>query len=195
MKKLSALLLALCLLLSLCACTAEKDTPKPTDPPQAPVADSALALLETVWNAYPEADKFAVVGGDFSEENMTQDAPGKYSVDDAAALESTFALPAAQAAQIDDAASLVHMMNANTFTCGAFHLKSSGERSTFADALKTAVLGRQWMCGFPETLLIIAAGDYVVSVFGNDELIQTFKAQFTAAYASAEVLTEEAITF
>lgn len=32
-----------------------------------------------------------------------------------------------------DAASLLHMMNANTFTCGAFHVKKSDDVSAFGE--------------------------------------------------------------
>ena len=38
----------------------------------------------------------------------------------------TLGLPESEAANIDDAASMVHMMNANTFTGAAYRLKSGG---------------------------------------------------------------------
>lgn len=36
-------------------------------------------------------------------------------------------------------------------------------------------MGRQWMCGFPDKLVVISVDDYLVSVFGNEELVNTFK--------------------
>ena len=187
MKKVLACLLALSMVFALCACgspTGQKD--------ESPAA-SAQELLGKVWDSYGESDKFAAAGGD--ADNAADGAPGKYGVTDAAALDSTFGLPASAAEKIDDAASLVHMMNANTFTGGAFHLKDEGQRAAFADEVKTAVLGRQWLCGFPDTLVIIGVGDYVISVFGSDDLVQAFKDKTLAAYGSAELLAEESLAF
>ena len=93
---------------------------------------------------------------------------------------------------IDDAASLIHAMNANTFTGSAFHLSDPKTLNTFADSLKESILGNQWMCGFPEVLLLAQIGDdYVVSAFGNTDLINYFKTQLTDQYPSAVILTEE----
>ena len=57
------------------------------------------------------------------KKNMRDGAPGNFSMDDADLLDSSLGFPAAEAGKIDGAASLVHMMNLNTFTCGAFHVK------------------------------------------------------------------------
>ena len=47
---------------------------------------------------------------------MRDGAPGNFSMDDADLLDSSLGFPAAEAGKIDGAASLVHMMNLNTFT-------------------------------------------------------------------------------
>lgn len=155
--------------------------------------ESPLALLNTVWASYADDEKFPAAGGDFSEENMTNDAPGKYGIADAEALDATFGLPSDSVALIDDAASLMHMMNANTFTCGAFHVKNSDDITTLANSLKENILKRQWMCGFPDKLVIITVEDYVVSAFGNQEIMDTFKTKTLDAYETATVAYEEAI--
>ena len=85
---------------------------------------------------------------------------------------------------------LMHMMNANTFTCGAFHVTKSEDVTAVADSLKENILKRQWMCGFPDKLVVITVDDYVVSAFGNGELIDNFKAKLTAVYKSAVVAHE-----
>ena len=189
MKRIIALLITVAMAVTMMAC----GTSEGKDGADEPKIESALALLNTVWSSYKEDEKFSAAGGDFSEENMKMDEPGKFGLTDTAMLESTLAVPEASAAKIDDAASLVHMMNANTFTCGAFHVKNAGDVSAFAEAMKESISTRQWMCGFPDKLLIITVGDYVVSSFGEEEIMNTFKAKVLAAYGTAKVVYEEAI--
>ena len=152
----------------------------------------ANALLTTVWGSYTEDEKFSVAGGDYN--HPVEDAPGAFDITDTASLSSMLVLPESAAADIDDAASLIHMMNANTFTCGAFHVTDSEKVSTVADALRDAISSRQWMCGFPDKFVIITYGQYVVSVFGAEDLVNTFRDKFTAAYADAAIAYDEAIS-
>ena len=152
----------------------------------------ANALLTTVWGSYTEDEKFSVAGGDYN--HPVEDAPGAFDITDTASLSSMLVLPETAAADIDDAASLIHMMNANTFTCGAFHVTDSEKVSTVADALRDAISSRQWMCGFPDKFVIITYGQYVVSVFGAEDLVNTFRDKFTAAYADATIAYDEAIS-
>lgn len=188
MKRLLAMLLTAAMVFTFTACGG-KDA---VEGEGAEIAD-ALTLLNTIWDSYGEDDKFPAMGGDFSEENMVDGAPGNYGLEDAAMLDYTLGLPEASASMVDGAASLVHMMNANTFTCGAFHVSSSDNVSAVADSLKENILQRQWMCGFPDKLIVITVGDYVISAFGNEELIDTFKTRTTSAYESAEVVYEEPV--
>ncbi len=152
----------------------------------------ANALLTTVWGSYTEDEKFSVAGGDYN--HPVEDAPGAFDITDTASLSSMLVLPETAAADIDDAASLIHMMNANTFTCGAFHVTDSEKVSTVADALRDAISSRHWMCGFPDKFVIITYGQYVVSVFGAEDLVNTFRDKFTAAYADAAIAYDEAIS-
>lgn len=193
MKKLFALAMAAAMLLSLTGCA--QPAPEPEQPAGAPAVEigSALELLENVWAGYADNEKFSAAGGDANEENMTMDAPGKFGIEDAAALDSMLALPADAAAMIDDAASLMHMMNANTFTCGAFRAAEGEEAAAIAAALEENIKNRQWICGFPERMLIMTIGDYVVSAFGAADLIEVFKGHALEAYEGMEVVLEEAI--
>ncbi len=188
MKKFLAMLLAVVMVFSLAACGKGKDGGNEG----ADIPD-ALTLLNTIWDSYGEEEKFPVMGGDFSEENMVDGAPGNYGIQDTSMLDYTLGLPEASASMIDEAASLVHMMNANTFTCGAFHVSSADNVSAVADSLKDNIMQRQWMCGFPDKLIVITVGNYVISAFGNEELIDTFKTKAMAAYESAELVYEEPI--
>lgn len=184
MKKLLSMMLVAAMVLSLAAC-GSKSADKAEDV-------APLEVLETVWETYAEDEMFAAMGGDMN--NMVDNAPGTYDVKDAEGLDSVLGFPQASVALIDDAASLVHMMNANTFTAGAFHVTEVDEVEMLAADIEDNIMNRQWMCGFPETLIIVQVGDAtLVSAFGNGELIENFKTKLLAAYEGAEVLTEESL--
>ena len=205
MKKFLAILLTAALSFSLIACGGsdnknndnnsnnnDSSNADQSNEEQTSVKD-ALELLNTVWNSYGDDEKFPAAGGDMSEENMTMDAPGKFSIEDTEALDTTLGFPSASVDKIDGAASLVHMMNANTFTCGVFHAKSSADVSNLTAALKDNISQRQWMCGFPDKLVIVTGGDYVVSFFGENEIVDTFKTKLSTAYPSVETICDEPI--
>lgn len=154
---------------------------------------AALAILATVWDSYGENDRFAAFGGDLTDENLTMDAPGVYTLADPEAMDSALGFPAAYADKIDDAASLMNMLNANTFTCGAYHLTDQADTDDTVSALKDNILARQWLCGFPEKLVIVTVDDFIISVFGHNEPIDTFIEKLEQAYPSAQLVVEEPI--
>lgn len=207
MKKLVALLLAGLMGVACVACssTNSKDNTDNTENKdnnkQEVTIKDANEILTTVWDKFENEDsdddmyndKFAVIGGHF--ENPVDNAPGKYDVSKAEDLEFNLCVPQDAISKIDDAASMIHMMNANTFTAGAFHVKEASDLSAFVDAVKERTLGNQWMCGFPDQLLIVTIGDnYVVSAFGNADTIKAFKTVLMDEYAdAAKVAVEEAL--
>ena len=166
MKKFISLVLAAALAFSLVACGSKTDDKG--DQPYTPA--SALDLLEKVWSTYTEDEKFPTSGGDYSEANSKEDAPGVYDLSDRAAVDSALGLP--ETAKVDQAASLVHMMNANTFTAAAYHC--TDDPAALATQLRDNIQQRQWMCGFPDKVAVIVVGEYVVSVFGAEELVDQF---------------------
>ena len=188
MKKILALLLAAVMVLSLAACTDKGSEGGATSPSGAQTNQpkSALEILEKVWSKYSTDEKFPATGG--SEKHMKEDMPGKFDVSDAEALDFELGFPKAQASEIDDAASLMHMLNQNNFSCGVYHVKGSGNAEALAGKIKENILARQWLCGFPEKLVILTVGDYIVSVFGTGELTDTFVAKLSAEYSSAKQL-------
>lgn len=192
MKKKIALLLLTVMAISLVAC-GEKDTANNNDAAKdGKQAESALDVLQSTWETYEDENKFAAGGGD--SQNMVMDEPGKFDVANTEELNGTLGFPADSAGKIDDAASLMHMMNANTFTAGAYHVTNADDVQGVADALKESIMNRQWMCGFPETLIIVKVNDnYLVSAFGNGEIIETFKTKLTGVYADATVVYEESL--
>ena len=168
MKKTISLTLALVLALSLAACGKNGNTDSSADVP----AD-ANTLLTTVWDSYTDDEKFPAAGGDY--ENPVEDAPGAVDISDADNLNYMLTLPVEDASKIDGAAALSHMMNANTFTCGAFHITSKDDVEAVANDLRDAIQSKQWMCGFPDKLVIFTYDPYVVSLYGDEELVNTFR--------------------
>lgn len=154
---------------------------------------SALNLIETVWSNFDGDYKFAAGGGDSA--NLNFEGPGAFDATNSAELDATLGFPAAQVDKIDDAASLMHMMNANTFTGGVYHLTDATNMQTVADAMKENIMARQWMCGFPDTLIIVSVDDYLVSAFGNAELIEVFKNKVAELYTDATLVYEESLAF
>ena len=188
MKKILAFILAAVMVLSLAACADKGSEGGATSPSgaQTDQPKSALEILEKVWSKYSTDEKFPATGG--SEKHMKEDKPGKFDVSDAEALDFELGFPKANASEIDDAASLMHMLNQNNFSCGVYHVKDSGNVETLAGKIKENILARQWLCGFPEKLVILTVGDYIVSVFGAGELTDTFVAKLSAEYSSAKQL-------
>ena len=168
MKKIIAIALAAVMVLSIAACAKQNGgngTAASSDASKGQT-ESALGILEKVWSKYSADEEFPATGG--SEKHMKEDMPGKFDASDAEALDSELGFPKANASEIDDAASLMHMLNQNNFSCGVYHVKDSGNAEALAGKIKENILARQWLCGFPEKLVILTVGDYIVSVFGAE---------------------------
>ena len=168
MKRTLSLMLALVMAVSLMACGKKDDGKSNADAP----ADS-LALLTKVWDSYTDDEKFPAAGGDY--ETSVDDAPGAFDPSNADNLNFLLTVPTEDASLIDDAASLMHMMNANTFTCGALRVKNGDDAATLAEDLRDAIQNTQWKCGFP------------------DKLVNTFRDKLQAAYSDAAIAYDEMI--
>ena len=176
-----------------------EDTKQPVQQPassektetEQPAASSGdpLSILNTVWGTYSEDEKFPAAGGDY--EHAVDGAPGSFDVSNGDSLAYQLTFPAGDAGLIDSAAALTHMMNANTFTCGAFHVASKDNVSQLAQDLHSEFQGKHWMCGFPDKLVVASMGQYVVSVYGDEELVNTFRDKLKGSYPSVAVLYDE----
>lgn len=206
MKKILSVLLVLVMVLSFAACTPAGnentgDTNENTGSTNesstnesladdAVVPASALEVLENIWALYGENDKFFAMGGDYN--NIVENAPGAVDVSTADFLTGNLIVPETETANITDAASLMHSMNANTFTGAAYCVS---DVNAFATAMQSAIQGNQWICGFPEMLLIASVGGgYVVVAFGHGDAVGPFQDKLAEAYSEAEILVNEAIT-
>ena len=191
MKKLIALLLAMTLALGMTACGGEKKEEAANDDT---AGKTAVDILADVWAAYEEDEMFAIAGGDY--ETMVPDAPGKVNVADGETLDALLGFPAASAGMIDDGASMMHMMNQNTFTAGVYHVTKADDVQAVADAVKENIMNRQWMCGFPDDLVIYSVGtSYLAVAFGLEEVVDNFEEELQEVYASSKVLYDEDLTF
>ena len=170
----------------------EKPVEKPAKPaaPAQPTetvpaaSGDALSILTAVWNTYNDDEKFPVA----------EDAPISMDISSIDNISYLLTFPAEDAALIDGAASLTHMMNLNTFTCGAFHTVSTQDAAKLADDLHTAITDKHWMCGFPDKMVIVTLDQTVISLYGHEDLINTFRDKLQAAYSSAAIAYEEAIS-
>ena len=170
----------------------EKPVEKPAKPaaPAQPTetvpaaSGDALSILTAVWNTYNDDEKFPV----------SEDAPISMDISSIDNISYLLTFPAEDAALIDGAASLTHMMNLNTFTCGAFHAVSTQDAAKLADDLHTAIADKHWMCGFPDKMVIVTLDQTVISLYGHEDLINTFRDKLQAAYPSAAIAYEEAIS-
>ena len=170
------------------------ETPKPETPAEdkpAAAVDDALTILNAIWNTYSDEEKFPAAGGD--SEHAVDGAPGSFDASNADSLSYLLTFPADDASLIDSAASLVHMMNLNTFTCGAFHVADANNVTRLADDLRTTIQAKRWMCGFPDKLVIVTVGQSVLSVYGNEELVNTFRDKLLTSYSAATAVYDEAI--
>ena len=187
MKKIISILLAAAMVLAFAACGNNSGNNGGND---AAVTDP-LEVLSKTWSSLPEEDKFPAAGGDNG--SPVDDKPGKFDISDTDNLDYMLSFPAGSVDLIDSAASLTHMMNMNTFTCGAYHAADAKDVSKLAGDLRDAIQGKQWMCGFPDKLVIATMDKYVIGMYGDEELINTFRDKLLASYSAAAVVYDEAI--
>ncbi len=150
---------------------------------------SSADVLNKVISTYAEDEKFSAMGGDMS--NPVDGAAGIYNIEDKDGLVASLHISEDLIAQIDEAGSYIHAMNANTFTSAAFRLTDAATAETFSAALKESVLSTRWMCGFPEKIVMytINGGDYVAYAIGAADLVDNFSQKLVAAYGESAVET------
>lgn len=204
MKKMIALLLVLTMALSLAACsksgsdtdntetTPAETTPGETTPPESATA-SAVEVLQNIFNAYAEDARPPMAGG--SGDTMNFEGPGAIAPTDTDTLMYSLLVPEAQLGCITDAASMMHMMNGNSLTVGAF--KIDGDETAFVNAYKDVVLNNQWMCGFPEKVVFYSVDGCILMAYGKagmadstGDFLNPLADAIANAYPAAALITE-----
>lgn len=151
---------------------------------------SCVELLNSVWETFEEEKKFPAMGGSFDA--SVDNAAGAFDIEDTENLTYMLHVPENSISDIDEAASLIHAMNANTFTGAAFHLTEAADAEEFVTSLKENILNARWMCGIPDKMMIYTInGEYVVAVFGNTDAVETFKTKLVEIYGEGAVLVTE----
>lgn len=133
--------------------------------------NDALSMLTTIWDSFPESGKFMAFGGNMG--SPVDGAPGKFDVSDTEGMLGYLLLPESVQSNIDDAASLFHGMMVNNFTGAVIHVTNSDAAGAAAE-IKDKIVDNQWVCGFPDKLVVLTAGDYVLYAFGMEEAIDTY---------------------
>lgn len=187
MKKTVAILLTLMTLLAAGCGSKPAETP---DEPQAPAFASAVELYTQIWDTLGEDRQFPAAGGDAEHE---AEAPAKFAL--TKENKETFEYLLHVTDELydmldDDAATLQHMMNTNTFSSAAAKLKDPSAAEEFAKAYKTAVQGQQWMCGFPDKVVVISVDDYVIMAYGYEDIINDLVDACSVVAPGARVLVD-----
>lgn len=154
---------------------------------------NAHELLAGIWAQHKEEDRFPVMGGDY--DNVVENAPGAFDLshaDAAANIDSLYSFPSEELKSIDSAAGMVHGMNANIFTCGAFQIKEGGDLDACADRIKNHVLTKQFICGSPEKITILSLpGNYLISVYGTTDAVTSFVQKTQELIRDTAVVAEQ----
>lgn len=214
MKKLIAILLAVLMIASFAACGATED---PTDPvtdeiteenltdeateeitdeiveDEVPADDSAaVAALSAVWSEVVADEALIAAFGATSSEEIAGYfmAPAAFDMSDMEFVSATFQISADNAANVEEIAYVMHMMNANNLTAAAYVLAEGTDAAAFADGLKADIAAAQWICGAPEKVVIAEADGVVIAAFGGADIINAFN---TVLAANGTVLVEDAI--
>jgi hypothetical protein len=192
MKKFVSCLIALVMVLGMCACGASEAPATESPMPAGPA--SALEVLENIWALYGDNEKFSVYGGNPKEnyEDNIWDAPGSYDLTDEN-MSFNLLIPADQIPNVDDVASMTHGMMANNFNSAVFHLTAGTDAKAFADSMYQAVSGNMWMCGMPERTIVATLGEYVIMAYGVGDAMVSFETHLVEAYPDADLVYNESL--
>jgi hypothetical protein len=192
MKKIVVLLTALAMIFTCTACEGDKTTTGS----KVEIADANEILAKT-WAEYKASvseDMVFPVGGG-NAESMVMDEPAKFDTAVETAqdtLLASFCANAELVAMTDDVATMMNMMMANNFTAASYHISDVANVEKAVSSLKDTTISNQWMCGMPEKLIIVTVGEnYVVSVFGNGQVIDAFKTAIITVYGDNAVVNVE----
>lgn len=129
----------------------------------------AVSILTVGWEQLGE--QFAAIGG--SLDNPVDNAPGAVSLSDTDMMTNSLLIPEEVQKDITDVASVVHMMNANTFTGVAIRVNEM-ETEDAAVKIKDTFMANHFMCGVPEKIKIVTIGHYIVYAYGETETVDNF---------------------
>lgn len=161
----------------------------PTKPVALAETDSTK-LLQNIWDRYSEEERFSVYGG--AMEQAVMDAPGPLDLSMQEELSTRYLLTEDLARQVEEGASLVHLMNGNILTAVA--LRVHGDQQAFAKTWRSNIRGNRWICGQPDRMILVQPEEgCLLMVFGSQDIVRTFRSRLMEVYPKTKVLYEEAI--
>lgn len=166
-------------------------TPEPEEPAEVKIS-SPSELINSAWALFSEDEKFPVAGGDFSSGDVV-DGAGPFSLDNPDELDRLTGFPASEVGKIDSAASMIHMMNTNTFSTGAYHVVEGTDTAALCKSIRDNIASIRWMCGFPDKFIVAEVGDYIVCAYGLEDLIDSYVKHMSEAYPFTTIVFEENI--
>lgn len=152
------------------------------------IAD-ANDILTKVWETYEVEDtdgnmyndRFPIMGGHF--ESGVMDMPAKYDLTKTSDLELMYCVPEDVISYIDDASTMVHLMKANTFTAGAYHVADSSHLKSVVGGIKDQIHSNRWLDGFPDRYIIaVIDKQYVIAFLGTEEVVANFEKELKSIY-------------
>lgn len=166
-------------------------TPEPEEPAEVKIS-SPSELINSAWALFSDDEKFPVAGGDFSSGDVV-DGAGPFSLDNPDELDRLTGFPASEVGKIDSAASMIHMMNTNTFSTGAYHVVEGTDTAALCKSIRDNIASIRWMCGFPDKFIVAEVGDYIVCAYGLEDLIDSYVKHMSEAYPFTTIVFEENI--
>lgn len=166
-------------------------TPEPEEPAEVKIS-SPSELINSAWALFSDDEKFPVAGGDFSSGDVV-DGAGPFSLDNPDELDRLTGFPASEVGKIDSAASMIHMMNTNTFSTGAYHVVEGTDTAALCKSIRDNIASIRWMCGFPDKFIVAEVGDYIVCAYGLEDLIDSYVKHMSEAYPFTTIVFDENI--
>ena len=172
MKRWIAALLALMLLLSLCACGKQQ------------LPETPAELLQTVWDGFEAGDGLEVVGG--TGTNRKANEASEVELRDRKTVEALFRMPAETCLMVAEGASLLCEHNPLIFTAVCYRVQEEALTQDVVSALETALVGGSWETGLPDEVTIaVVDGQYVITLWGRSPLVSGFCDALSEAYGQA----------
>ncbi len=132
------------------------------------------------WNEYvfEQQDKFYTENPDATEEEMIEfnnsiSGPGTVEVTNVDFLTS-LSFPTDKAGLLVSASSIMNGMNRNQFTGAVYQTANAADAATLAEALKASIPATQWVCGFPDMYTVITVDNFVIAIFGANQIDPEF---------------------
>ena len=171
-----------------------QDATDPTEPSQPSVeTNEAVDMLASAWDKWESEYKEYFAGGTtkFDDDYNVLNPQGAPGVVDAEELEFGYYVPNANLSSVSAAASVYHGLNKNNFTAATFIVEDA---AAFAAIMKDALLTTNYVCGFPEHLLVYTLSDNcVLYVLGNLSVMEGFGDAVMSAYPNATVIYDGAV--